>query len=206
MDWDGRKAIEFYVSPVRCLKGTVLEPNFFREFRIVSEEKWRSASIRAHLWGFQFQLDTRWNPGLSDEAIAQFESEVEASFPRDFRLFLEEMNGTDKPAVDVRGSSGEPHRFGPGFYSFPRDLRRVQELIDFVHRGRTELCATLREEGFELSDEAALVPVYAHRYVVCAPNTESCPVLSIWDSSDAIVYGKSLKDYLEREVLDLTAG
>ena len=111
------------------------------------------------------------------------------------------MNGTDKPALDVRGGSGEPHRLGPGFYGFPRDIDRVQELIQFVERDRDQLCATLATEGFQLLRDAALVPIFGHRFVVCCPGSESSVVLSIWDATDVIVYGKSLKEYLEKEAL-----
>jgi hypothetical protein len=40
-----------------------------------------------------------------------------------------------------------------------------------------------------------------HRYVVCSPNLDTSPVLSIWEASDAIVYGRTLLEYLEKEVL-----
>jgi hypothetical protein len=37
---------------------------------------------------------------------------------------------------------------------------------------------------------------------VCSPGADDSPVLSIWDASDAFVYGHSLLGYLEREVLN----
>jgi hypothetical protein len=59
-----------------------------------------------------------------------------------------------------------------------------------------------------------LVPIYIHRYVMCTRDLESSFVLSIFTdlarqtpeggyepSEDAIVYGNSLKEYLEREFL-----
>ena len=63
-----------------------------------------------------------------------------------------------------------------------------------------QLRNSLSEEGFQLGEEAKLLPIFAHRYVVCSPEAPSCAVLSIWDSSDAIVYGQSLPEYLQREV------
>ncbi len=111
------------------------------------------------------------------------------------------MNGTDTPTLDVRGASGEPHRLGLGFYSFPADLERIRQIIDEVEQDRTQLRATLKDEGFELSDEARLVPIFAHRSVVCDPASGSSVVLSIYRADDAIIYGSSLREYLEKEVL-----
>ena len=38
------------------------------------------------------------------------------------------MNGTDKPAVNVYGKSGEPYAYAPGYYSYPRDLEAVKKM------------------------------------------------------------------------------
>jgi hypothetical protein len=175
--------------------------DFFQNFKSASEERWRTSSIKQHLWGFQFQIGTRWNPGLSDEEIAHYEAAVDASFPPDFRRFLSQMNGTDTPTLDIRGASGEPHRLGLGFYSFPADLERIRQIIDEVESDRIQLNTTLRDEGFEHSGEARLVPIFAHRSIVCDPASEESVVLSIYSATEAIVYGNSLQEYLEREIL-----
>ena len=164
-------------------------------FKSASEEKWRNTSIKGAVWGFQIQAQTRWNPGLTDETVTQCEVAVGASFHPDFKTFLRCMNGTDIPAIDVRGSSGEPPRFAPGFYSYPRDLELIKTRIEIVSTD------TLEEQGFHLPDDAKFIPIYSHRYLVCSPSIETSPVLSIWDASDAIVYGRSLLEYLEKEVL-----
>ena len=85
--------------------------------------------------------------------------------------------------------------------NYPRDVELVQRLISKVNDNRDTLKATLAEEGFTLSEAAKLMPFFAHRFVVCDEDPESSVVLSIWDSEDAIVYGNSLQEYLEREFL-----
>jgi len=48
-----------------------------------------------------------------------------------------------------------------------------------------------------------LVPVFAHRYVVCSSNLDDSVVLSIVvHDTDAIVYANSLREYLEEEFLE----
>jgi len=61
---------------------------------------------------------------------------------------------------------------------------------------------TLAEEGLSLHQITHLVPIYEHRYVVCSPDTEECPVVSIWTEEDAIVYGRTLQEYLTAEFLN----
>ncbi len=170
-------------------------------FKAASETKWRNTSVKGSTWGFQIQAGTRWNPGLTDQVIAQYEVAVGASFHPDFKIFLRCMNGTDIPAIDVRGSGGEPPRFATGFYSYPRDIALIEKRIEDVSADKIQLFATLEEQGFHLPDDAKFIPVYSHRYLVCSPSIEGSPVLSIWDASDAIVYGRSLLEYLEKEIL-----
>jgi len=110
------------------------------------------------------------------------------------------MNGTDTPTIDVRGNSGEVARFGLGFYAYPRDIELVLELMKSAGEDRAQLLATLAEEGIDLPDTARLVPIFAHRYVACIPGSETSMVLSIWDPSDAILYGRTLEKYLYKEV------
>jgi hypothetical protein len=60
----------------------------------------------------------------------------------------------------------------------------------------------LADQGFDLAHEAGLMPIFSHRYVVCASSPESSVVLSVVvNDADAIVFADSLKQYLEKEFL-----
>ena len=81
-------------------------------------------------------------------------------------------------------------------------MKLVQQRIEDVRESRNEIAADLKEQGFELSPQADLVPIFGHRYVVCTSNLKSSVVLSIVvHDVDAIVYGNALEEYLEREFL-----
>jgi hypothetical protein len=180
----------------------MLSADFLKEFKRATEAKWRDASINPTLYGGQFQPGTRWNAGLSDEMVTKYESAIQVQFPRDFKAFLREMNGTDLPTLNVYGSCGEPHRQGVGVYSYSRDLGIVKSLMEDIRVNRNEIAADLAEQGFELAAEASLVPIFSHRYLVCTSNLDSCAVLSIVvNAVDAIVYGDSLREYLEKDFL-----
>jgi hypothetical protein len=58
----------------------MIDIDAFLNFKSVSEEKWRNASISDTVWGLQIQAQTRWNPGLTDGMITQYEILVGASF------------------------------------------------------------------------------------------------------------------------------
>jgi SMI1 / KNR4 family (SUKH-1) len=180
----------------------MLSRDFLLEFKKATELNWSRQSINPAVYGFQFQRGTRWNPGLSTAEITEYENLLGVQFPLDFRAFLQVMNGTDIPTLNVYGYSGEPHRKSVGVYSYPRDLQIVEQCIEDVHESRSEIAADLREQGFELPPQAGLVPIFGHRYVVCASNPDCNFVLSIVvNDVDAIVYGNSLQEYLEREFL-----
>ena len=182
----------------------MISVEFLSEFKRETEERWRKKSLEPEIYGFQFQAGTRWLPGLPDKQIQAYENEVYVHFPSDFAAFLRMMNGTDLPTLNIYGNSGEPSREWVGVYSYPRNLDIVLKRISEAVEDRDTLTSTLAEQGYALSSTTELMPIYAHRCVVCDEAQESCVVLSVWDSEDAIVYGYTLQEYLEREFLDKT--
>ena len=181
----------------------MLDGDFLRGFKQATEAKWLKKSIDSTIYRFQFQQGTRWNPGLSDELIVDYESALRVRFPHDLKAFLREINGTDLPTLNVYGFCGEPHRESVGVYAYPRDIETVKQRIEHISSSRAEIAADLAQQGFELLPEANLMPIYAHRYVVCSSNLDSSVVLSIVVRDvDAIVYGNSLREYLEKEFLE----
>jgi hypothetical protein len=180
----------------------MLDSDFLAEFKRATEAKWKQQSINPTIYGYQFQRGTRWNPGLSDQQIEEYGAAVGVQFPDDFKVFLRALNGTDLPTLNVYGYCGEPPRQSAGVYSYPSDLAVVQQLAKDVSADRAELATGLAEQGFELPNEARLVPIYGRRYLVCTPRLDTSTVLSIDGADDAMVYGLSLKEYLQREFLN----
>jgi hypothetical protein len=164
-----------------------------------TEAGWAKARLDRGIYGYQFQAGTRWNPGLSAEDIHAYERALDVRFPESLRRMLSVMNGTDKPTINLYGSSMPP-REGPGVYAYPRDLELVREYVEVVRPDRAEVAEVLEEEGFVLPPDAGLVPLYGHRYLVCGADAADGPVLSIY-GTDAIVYGADLLTYLRMELL-----
>jgi hypothetical protein len=175
------------------------------EFRRATEAKWSNTLINPTIYGFQIQQGTRWNVGLSVKLIEEYESVLSSHFPNDLRSFLLEMNGTDLPELNVNAPAGS-QRESAGVYSYPRDIEIVKTLVERTRTSKDEIISDLAWQGFDLTEEASLVPIYGHRYVVCTPDLNSSTVLSIVvHDTDAIVYGNSLMEYLETEFLGATS-
>jgi hypothetical protein len=97
----------------------MLSASFLVEFKRATEARWAVQAPILRSMDFQIQRGARWNPGLSDEQLKQYEAVVGFRFPPDVRELLREMNGTDLPTLDVYGKSGEPARESVGVCAFP---------------------------------------------------------------------------------------
>jgi len=172
---------------------------FIEDFRRRTEELWSGTAIDPKISGFQFQRGTCWLPGLADAQIDEYQSAAGAAFPDDFRKMLSALNGTDLPTLNVYSGRSAPKE-SVGVYSYPRDLEQVRHRISDVAEDRDGITTELAEQGFTLHPDARLVPIFSHRYVVCDSDAMSCVVLSIV-GTDAIVYGDTLRTYLEKEFL-----
>ena len=184
-------------------KPTRLTDDFLDNFKLSTETKWRTQRLNLDptLYGFQFRPGTRWNPGLPEAAIQEYQNLVGLRFPYDLFAFLRKMNGTDLPTVNLYGLS-RPAVQSVGVYSYPRDIKIVRQRMEDIDRNRREITLCLADQGFDLATEVGLMPIVSHRYVVCSPNPESSVVLSVVvEGTDAIVYADSLRDYLEKEFL-----
>lgn len=168
---------------------------FLQRFKLQTEHYWAQREINPIVYGFQIQRGTRWNDGLTETEITDYEGVLNVRFPEDFRLMLSVMNGTDLPTINVYGHCGEPFAYGVGVYSYPRDLDLVKERMELVQNDAAELSQELCI-NFPSSDR--LVPIFAHRYVVCRLDPSESPVVSIMDL-DAVYYGDNLQNYLLAE-------
>ena len=100
--------------------------DFYSQFRRASEERWQNISIQPQIWGYQIQPGTRWNSGLSEDDLARYEKEMDIRFPPELRAFFRGMNGTDKAALDTRGSQRRGTPFGASVLLLSKRYRADQ--------------------------------------------------------------------------------
>jgi hypothetical protein len=179
----------------------MISDKFLSEFRRTTEKKWSETRLDSRVYGFQIQPGTRWNPGMTDEKITEYENFAEVCFPHDFRKFLGSMNGTDKETINIYGSSDYPASKSVGVYSYPRDMKLIRERLEDVYENRHGIVKDLAEQGFDLFSGLKLVPIYGHRYVVCTPDLDTSLIVS-FAVSDTILYGNTLEEYLKKEFLE----
>lgn len=166
---------------------------FFLWLRRTSEQSWVAAAIEPSLYGFQTQPGTQWRPGLTPEQVRQYQADIGFEFPVAYRRFLQHMNGTTPPTINVYGGCGEPPTYGTGYYSYPTDLAVVRAQIDWIY------------ESFELTAEEVehrkiphILPIVGHRFLV-VDRCRSTPVLSM-HGADVIVYATSLEAFLIKDI------
>lgn len=177
----------------------MIDKNFLLNFKRSTEHKWRNKKLKMGIYGFQIQRGTRWNPGLSDKEINQYEKDLGFPFSPELRTLLQVMNGTDLPTLNVYGSCGEPYRTSVGVYAYPRDLSHVLARIRTLKEVWKDTGDLLSEVGLYAAS-CQLYPIFVHRFVACDPSLPGSPVLSV-HGTDAILYSESLRDYLEKEFL-----
>ncbi len=59
--------------------------------------------IEKHIYGFQFQKSTKWRKGLTEDELAAFENDWELEFSPILKDYYRNMNGVDKPGINVPG-------------------------------------------------------------------------------------------------------
>jgi hypothetical protein len=166
---------------------------FFIWLKSESERYWKKAKIHPMIYGFQIQKRTKWNPPLNVAQIQEYENELGFGFPEIYRTFLKHMNGTDKPAVNVYGKSGVPYEYAPAYYSFPRDLKNVKGMIEWI-------CESFKIEASDIDGERIpfILPIVSHRFLI-ADSAGKNPMLSM-HGDDVIAYASSLETFLVNDI------
>ncbi len=166
---------------------------FFPWLKETSERAWQVVPLDGKIYGFQVVAGTRWNPGLSDAQITQYEADIGFAFPDILKQYLKVMNGTDKERINIYAYTGEPFRYAPGFYAWPKDLVAVKDKIRWIY----DEC-NITPEQIEKDAIPHIMPIYGHRCLVidrCPTN----PVLSMY-GNDIIPYSHNLMNFLVDEI------
>ena len=166
---------------------------FFPWLKGTSEEFWETIEIDKSIFGFQVQKGTKWLPGLSNEDIVDYESEMGFCFPHNYKIYLRHMNGTDASRINVYGDCGGPYRYSPGFYSYPRDIEAVRNKIRWIHE---EFGVT--PEFVEEQQIPRIMPIVSHKFLVVDRCSEN-PILSMY-GRDCIFFASSLESFLVNEI------
>jgi hypothetical protein len=154
-------------------------------------------------------------PGLTDMEFARIEGEYEIEFADDHRAFLAEgLPYLSEPEVSDASifhmwewpwpdwRNGDPGRLR-------EHVALSRWALEDIERGRVwsslwgerpaDRAEAHRIAREKLAEAPRMIPVYAHRYLPGGSGTFGFPVLSIFQTSDVVIYGHNLDDYVYQE-------
>lgn len=169
------------------------DEEFFQKFKRETEKRWSTAEVNKSVYGYQIQKGTKWKDGLRMDQVLSFEDILGCALPSTLRDFYSNMNGLDKPGVNVYGESGEPYSYIDIFYSLPDDIDRINDQLQWVFQEFQITRADLMKRNIPM-----IFPVCLHRFMLI--DGVNNPILSMY-GSDVIVYSSTLKHFLVKDFL-----
>lgn len=166
--------------------------DFFPWLKEASEKFWKDIEIKKGIYGFQTQKQTNWLVGLPEKEIKEYESELGFLFPEIYKTYLRNMNGTDKPAINIYGNS-ETVAYAADYHSFPRDLEIIKDKIEWIYEE-----FSVNEEIVKREKIPHIIPIVSHRFLIADNCTEN-PVLSMY-GRDSILYAPNLESFLVADI------
>lgn len=200
---------------------------FLNWFRARTEAAWSVYQPRKFedyvavgVGGSDFQRETRWLGGLSEEQSEQIERRWSLRFPPDYRLFLQVLHTVDRPRLGAFYTEESPSHLVPGkapsFYNWLAEEEAVRGCFDWLVEGlqfdvehnrlwlpgwgaKPPTLSAQKERVRALVGAAPrMIPITGHRYLLAEPCQSGNPVFSIYQS-DIIIYGPDLRTYFLRE-------
>jgi hypothetical protein len=166
--------------------------SFFETIKKESETFWADSSPNKDIYGFQIQQDSKWRQGLSDGELQEFESSIGFSLPIPLRNFYKTMNGLTKQGINLYGNDGTRPTFRSVFYSYPEDLKLIQEQIEWVYETKS-----VKKEDLERLKVSRIFPVYRHRFMLV--DIPDNPILSM-HGEDIIYFAENLSKLVANEI------
>lgn len=164
----------------------------FQFLKEESEKYWEEIELEI-LWGFQIQSGSKWKKGLLESELADFQQQLQIEFPEPLKNFYRTMNGLTLPGINNNCNEG-PITYGPKFYSYPEDIIRIKEQINWVleenNLTRTELNSKNIPQIF---------PFFGHRFLIL--DEDEC-VLSMY-GNDIIFWETNLAKGIAKDIFDL---
>lgn len=165
---------------------------YFKDLKIKSEAYWKTLELNESIYGFQTQKGTLWNKGLTEDQIASFEAEVGVEFPEGLKNYYRVMNGVNLPAINIYGNSGEKPTYSNSFYSYPEDVARIKERIQWIYESKNVTVNELKK-----NDISRIFPVFGHRYLLV--DDENGTILSMYED-DIIYWADNISKLLAIEI------
>jgi hypothetical protein len=180
---------------------------FLTSFKDQSEKHFAALELDKDAYGLQHQKGTRWRPGLTEQALCDFQREVGFEFPAELLAFYRVMNGTDLPGINIYGQSGLPYTYAPIYFSYPEHLPQIKQVIAERLSIKGLTVSKLKEEGIPL-----IFPINDFYFMIIDDQTNPVyfltPAYKNHDIAQAYVYGSlwtdSLQSWLIKDIFHRT--
>ena len=166
--------------------------SFFETIKKESEMFWADTSLNKGIYGFQIQQDSKWRQGLNDKELQEFENSIGFSFPTPLRNFYKIMNGLTKQGINYYGNDGTQPAFRSVFYSYPDDLKLIQDQIEWIYKA-----TSVKKADLDSLKVSRIFPVYGNRFMLI--DLPDKPILSMY-GADIIYYAENLSKLLSNEI------
>jgi hypothetical protein len=145
------------------------------------------------------QKGVSFEPGLSDQEIADIRSTYNVHVPPDLKAFLHRAVPGGKGFPNWRGSQDEIKEvMNWPLESIRFDIERNGFWLPSWGPKPTTLTDALAVATTAIAKAPTLIPIYMHRYIPAEPHRAGNPVISVYQT-DIIPYGNDLPGYLHRE-------
>ncbi|MFN3753921.1 hypothetical protein [Flavobacterium sp.] len=128
----------------------------FELFKTESQKYWVNVELEC-CDGLQIQPGTKWNKGLSENDLKDFQKKLGIEFTPSLKNYFKTMNGLDKLEIDINSYSGDPE-FGICMAKYPESINDIKNSVESVF------------ESFEanISNEFVpnIFPYYGNRYLI----------------------------------------
>lgn len=128
------------------------------------------------------QKDTKWNEGLSEFELIDFQNQLGIKFPESLQNYYRVMNGLNLPGVYINEGEIE---YKSVFYSYPNDIELIKSIIQ----------STLKTFEVKENQVPFIFPYYGNRYLIF---NEQENVLSIMN--DVIYWSDNLCKAIAQDI------
>jgi hypothetical protein len=163
---------------------------FFKRIKSLSEEYWNNSDINPNIFGFQIQKGTKWKNGLSENELSDFQTQIKIEFPEELKNFYRTMNGLDKKGINIFGSNGSEPNFNPIYYSYPENLEKIRENINWIYESNG-----VKVENIEIPK---IFPITGHRFLILDENNQ---ILSMY-GDDIIFWSENISKLIGTEIFE----
>ena len=164
----------------------------FIRIKKISEKYWKNITLNNNTYGFQIQRGTKWNDGLSENQLIEFQNNMGFEFPEMLKDYYTVMNGVDKEQINVFGNSGVQYSYSKILYSFPNDINIINDLIQWIYKANK-----INEQDLIKNNISRIFPIFSHRFMLVDHKEHF--ILSM-HGNDIILFAYNIIDLLNRDL------